>query len=263
MPKLRLSRFVYWAMIAFLFLPLLVLAFYSFNSSASFTFTGFSLRWYVGLFSASSTSRQLWNSVYNSVIIALGSASLATIIGTLGAVAMHWYNFPAKKYLQAMSFVPLVLPEIIIGISILVFFSSVLKIELGMISVLIAHISFTLPFVILMVNARLDEFDDSILEAARDLGAKEHQVLTRVILPVARPGIVSGFLMAVTLSLEDFVVTQFVKGPNSETLPLYIYKVVKKNIPMEISAFSVLLVIFTIVLVFSVRNLVKNIAKGS
>ncbi len=263
MKKLGFSKAAYWLTISFLFFPLVVLAFYSFNASPGFTFTGFSTRWYEALFSASRESKSLWNSVANSVIIALSSASIATIIGTLGAVAIHWYKFPWKRYVQALSFVPVVLPEIIIGVSVLIFFASIIRLELGMFSILIAHISFTLPFVMLMVGARLSEFDDSVLEAARDLGAKEHQVLLRVILPIASPGIFSGFLMAVTLSLEDFVVTQFVRGPNSETLPLYIYKMVKKTIPMEISALSVLLVIATVVLVFSVRNLMKYFVKGT
>jgi len=263
MQQPRISRIIYWLTIAFLFFPLVVLAFYSFNSSNSFSFSGFSTKWYAKLFSGDRIAQEIWASVGNSFLIAFSAAAIATIIGTLGAIGINWYRFAYKKYLQAISFIPLVLPEIIIGISILIFYSSVLKLELGMFSILIAHISFTLPFVILMVMARLSEFDYSIIEAARDLGAKEHQILLRVILPISTPGILSGFLVAVTLSLEDFVVTQFVKGPNSETLPLYIFKVVKKSIPMEVSALSVLLVVFTIVAVFSARKLTKYFVKSA
>lgn len=258
----RLSKTIYWVMIGFLFTPIVVLAFYSFNESKSFSFTGFSLKWYESLFSGSRNSIELWTAVKNSFIIAFGAATIATVLGTLGAIGINWYRFTYKKYLQAVSFIPLILPEIIIGVSLLVFFSSVLQLNLGMFSILIAHISFTLPFVILMVMARLSEFDFSIIEAARDLGAKEHQILTKIILPISRPGVAAGFLCAFTLSLEDFVVTQFVKGPNSETLPLYIFKVVKKNIPMEVSALSVFLVILTVALVFSVRNLAKYLVKS-
>jgi spermidine/putrescine transport system permease protein len=263
MPKPQLSKYIYWLTIGFLFLPLVILALYSFNKSKSFSFTGFSFQWYQRLFSSNQIATDIWSAVGNSGLVAVVSAAIATLIGTLGAIGLNWYRFAYKKYLQAVSFVPLVLPEIIIGISILIFFASVLKLELGLVSILVAHISFTLPFVILMVMARLSEFDYAIIEAARDLGARERQILWRVILPVSLPGIFSGFLVAMTLSLEDFVVTQFVKGPNFDTLPLYIFKMFKKGVPMEICALSVLMVLAIILLAISVRNLSKYLVKSA
>lgn len=260
----RLSRTIYWATIAFLFLPFLVLAIYSFNSSKSFTFTGFSLRWYEELFSGSRKAAHLWLSVENSLIIAFGAASISTIIGTLGAIGINWYRFAYKKYVQTMSFIPLVLPEAIMGVGFLVFFTSILGLERGMITILLAHISFTLPFVILMVQARLSEFDYSVIEAARDLGAREHQILFRVVIPISLPGIVSGFLTSFILSLEDFVVTLFVKGGSgSDTLPIYVFNIIRKDTPMMVAAFSVFLILFTIILTLSVRRLVKYIVKSS
>jgi spermidine/putrescine transport system permease protein len=129
-------------------------------------------------------------------------------------------------------------------------------------TILISHISFTIPFVILIVMARLSEFDYQIIEAARDLGARESQILARVILPMSAPGIASGFLTAFTLSLEDFVVTRFVAGANSQTLPLFIYGAVKRSVPPEVNALSVVIVLITIAFVFSIRNLLKYVAGG-
>lgn len=284
MNKPRLSKAIYWGTVVFLFLPLLVLTFYSFNEAKSFTWQGFSLRWYYGLFAqwmspetlqsvfAGMDSRELqqvvlrstaiWGSVGNSLAIALGSASIATVIGTLAAIGLNWYNFPGKKYIQAVSFIPLLLPEIIIGVSLLIFFRSVLNLELGMGSILLAHTSFVLPFTIMIIMARLGEFDYSIIEAARDLGAKEVHVLFKVIIPITMPGILSAFLTAVTLSLEDFVVTLFVQGSNSVTLPLFIFSAVKRGVPPEINALSVIIIVITVALLFSVRNLLKYIVKS-
>lgn len=168
--KPKFAKIMYWITIGFMFAPLAVLAFYSFNQSKSFSWTGFSLHWYEKLFT---NSPVLWDSVLKSALIAIGAASISTVLGTLGAIAISWYKFRAKKYVQAVSFVPLILPEVIIGVSLLIFFASVLHMPLGMGTILIAHISFTIPFVILIVMARLSEFDYSIIEAARDLGAHE------------------------------------------------------------------------------------------
>jgi spermidine/putrescine transport system permease protein len=257
--KPKLAKVAFWVTIAFLFAPLAVLAFYSFNASKSFTWTGFSLRWYEKLFT---NSPALWDSVGKSLLIAIGAASVATVIGTLGAIGINWYKFRLKKYVQAISFIPLILPEVIIGVSLLIFFSSVIHMPLGMWTILIAHISFTIPFVILIVMARLSEFDYSIIEAGRDLGARESQILMRIIVPISLPGIASGFLTAFTLSLEDFVVTRFVAGANSQTLPLFIYGAVKRSVPPEVNALSVVIILFTILLVFSVRNLLKYVVGG-
>jgi spermidine/putrescine transport system permease protein len=153
----------------------------------------------------------------------------------------------------------MVLPEVIIGISTVIFFAR-LQIPLGMFTIAAAHITFCLPFVYLMVRARLDEFDYSIVEAARDLGATERQAMFRVIFPAILPGILSGFLMAVTMSLEDFVITFFVKGPGSTTLPLYIYQMIRTGVSPVVNALSFVLIAGTVIIAFSLRRFLKAFA---
>jgi len=240
----------------FLFLPLFVLILYSFNASKGMGWTGFSLVWYEKLFFS---SQDLWRAFGNSALIALASAATATVIGTLGAIGVNWYDFKLKKYIQGITFLPMILPEIIIGVSLLIFFAGV-GLKLGLFTIYIAHTTFNLPFVYLMVMARLDEFDYSIIEAAHDLGANERQTLLKVIIPMSMPGIVSGFLTAVTLSLEDFVITFFVSGPGSTTLPLYVYSAIRFGVSPVINALSVIMILGTVVLAFSLRNFLKYIA---
>ena len=242
--------------VIFLFLPLAVIVFYSFNKAKGMVWTGFSLQWYRKLFFA---SEKLWSSFGNSFIIALSSAFVSTALGTLAAIGVNWYRFRGRVYIQTISFLPMVLPEVIIGISMLIFFSAV-NVPLGMITIFIAHTTFCLPFVFLMVLARLDEFDYSIIEAAHDLGASERQTLFKVIVPAIMPGILSGFMMAVTMSLEDFVITFFVSGPGSTTLPLYVFSMVRYGISPVINALSFVMILGTMLIAFALRNFLKNIA---
>jgi spermidine/putrescine transport system permease protein len=254
--RFSFSQMIFICVIVFLFMPLFVLILYSFNSSKGMNWTGFSLVWYEQLFLHSD---DLWRAFTNSVIIALSSAGTATILGTLGAVGVHWYRFKIRGYVQAISFLPMILPEIIIGVSLSIFFAGI-KMNLGMLTIFIAHTTFNLPFVFLMVQARLDEFDSSIIEAAHDLGATELQSLLKVIIPIAMPGIVSGFLVAVTMSLEDFVITFFVSGPGSTTLPLYVYSAIRFGVSPVINALSVVMILGTVLLTYLLRNFLKYIA---
>ncbi len=254
--KSSFSRAVFFITMFFLFMPLFVLLVYSFSESKSGSWTGFSLRWYIKLFT---DSPNLWRAFGNSAIVALGSATAATIIGTLGAVGVNWYRFRLRGYLRTITFLPMILPEIIIGVSLLVFFSG-MGLKLGLFTVFIAHTSFNLPFVFLLVLARLEEFDFSIIEAARDLGASEKQTLFRVILPISMPGIISGFLTAVTLSLEDFVITFFVTGPGATTLPLFVYSAIRFGVSPVINSLSVVMILGTVLLSWSMRNFLKYIA---
>ena len=251
-----LSQIVFIVAIAFLFLPMVVLIVYSFNEGAGMHWTGFSLRWYQQMFA----TRELWRAFGNSVIIALSSAAVATVIGTIGAIGVNWYRFKLRTYTQTISFLPMILPEIIVGVSLLVFFTSV-GIPQGLLTVFIAHTTFNLPFVFLMVMARLDEFDFSIIEAAQDLGASEVQTLMRVTVPVCMPGIVAGMLTAITLSLEDFVITFFVAGPGSSTLPIFVFSAIRRGgVTPVISALSVVMIVGTILLCFALRKFLKYIA---
>jgi spermidine/putrescine transport system permease protein len=250
------SRVIFMLTIIFLFMPLFVLLFYSFNSSKSTNFTGFSFVWYEELFLH---SRPLWRAFWNSILIALSSASLATVLGTMGAIGVNWYRFKSRSYTQTISFLPMVLPEIIIGVSLSIFFAAV-GIPLGLFTIFIAHVTFNMPFVFLMVTARLDEFDFSIIEAAHDLGANEKQTLLKVTIPMCMPGIVSGFLTAVTISLEDFVITYFVTGAGATTLPVFINSAIRHGVSPVINALSVVMIFGTIILCYLLRNFLKYIA---
>ncbi|MFW5783569.1 MAG: ABC transporter permease [Spirochaetota bacterium] len=251
------SRIVFWMTIAFLFMPLLVLVLYSFNASRTMEWGGVSLVWYEELFT---DSPDLWRAFGNSLLIAVSSATTATIIATLGAIAINWYSLRLKAFVQAVSFMPLVLPEIIVGVSLLVFFAGV-GLRLGLFTIFLAHTSFNLPFVLLIVLARLEEFDYSVIEAARDLGATERQTLVRVIVPISMPGIASGFLTAFTLSLEDFVITFFVSGPGSTTLPLFVYSMIRFGVSPVINALSVVIIAATVALAFLARRFTKYIVR--
>ena len=251
------SQLVFIVTMVFLFLPLIILILYSFNESTSMRWTGFSLRWYERLFS----ERELWRSFWNSITIAISSAVTATALGTAGAIGVNWYRFRLRNYVQTISFLPMILPEIIIGVSLAIFFAGA-GVPLGLFTIFIAHTTFNLPFVFLMVMARLDEFDFSIIEAANDLGATERQTLFKVTVPICMPGIISGFLTAITLSLEDFVVTFFVAGPGSSTLPIFIFSAItrKGSVTPVISALSVVMILGTVLLTYLLRNFLKYIA---
>jgi spermidine/putrescine transport system permease protein len=255
--RFSFSNTVFAVTIVFLFLPLLVLVIYSFNDSTSMNWNGLSLRWYKRLLE----SRELWRALRNSLLIATSSAFTATIIGTIGAIGINWYRFKLRGYIQTISFLPMILPEIIIGVSLSIFFAGV-GIPLGLFTIYVAHTTFNLPFVFLLVMARLDEFDFSIIEAARDLGATERETMFKIILPICMPGIISGMLTAITLSLEDFVITFFVAGPGSSTLPVFIYSAITRRggITPLISALSVVMILGTVILSITLRKFVKFIA---
>lgn len=255
-PSFSLSKTTLFLSIVFLFLPLIVITFYSFNASKSAKFTEFSFRWYYKLFAKSD---RLWDSVINSGIVALSSAAVATALGTLASVGVCWYKFRGKGYIQSVSFLPMVLPEVIMGLSLLVFFTFI-KLSLGLLTIFVAHTTFCLPFVYLMVSARIDEFDYSIIEASHDLGANERQTLFKVIIPAIMPGILSGFVMSVTMSLEDYVITSLVSGPGSTTLPIYVYSLIKFGVSPVINALSFVLIFAICTVTVLLRNRLKSFA---
>ena len=252
-PTGKFSLGMFTLAIIFLYMPLVTLVAYSFNNSKMMAWGGFSLRWYKELFFS---SESLWHSFWNSAVIAVTSATLSTAIGTLGAIGLYWYNFKFKKAIRVAAFIPMLIPEIIIGVSLLIFFAGI-RLQQSLFTIFLAHTTFNIPFVLMVVMARLEEFDFTIIEAAYDLGAKELQALSKVILPAAFPGIISGFLIAVTLSLEDFVITFFVAGPGSSTLPLHIYSMIRVGVSPVINALSVVVIAATVVLAALSRNVVK------
>ena len=240
----------------FLFLPLFIIIAYSFNAGKSAEFTRLSLTWYKELIF---NSRPLWEALVNSLIVAVTSAAVSTLLGSLAAIGCSWYKFRGRKFIEGVTYLPMILPEVIVGISTLIFFSRV-HIPLGLFTIFAAHTTFCLPFVYLMVKARIDEFDFSIVEAAHDLGATELQTLVKVVVPSLLPGILSGFLIAITMSLEDFVITFFVSGPGSTTLPLYVYSMIRFGVSPVINSLSCVMILATCLIAFALRKGLKTVA---
>ena len=255
----------------FLYAPIVVLVVYAFNSSRNnIVFEGVvnqgacgPFYWFCRLFD----NNEVLSAAGNTMTIALVSTLLSTIIGTMAALALQRYAFPAKTFSEVSLYIPLVIPEIVMGIGILVLFSSVFRflnnalglagdqrLSLSLWTVIVAHIAFSIPFVTLVVRARLHGFDKSIEEAAMDLGANEWVTFWRVTLPVIAPGVVSGAMLAFTLSLDDFVITFFTNGPGSTTLPIYVYGLLRRIITPEVNALStVWIALVLVVLLISQR----------
>lgn len=229
----------------FLYLPIFILIIYSFNNSKySLNWSGFTYKWYEKLME----NDDLLEAAMNSIIIAGTSSIVATILGTIGAVAIFRYVFFGKRFLNAIVFVLIMSPEIVMGIALLILFV-LLNIELGFNSLLIAHISFSLPFVMVTVMSRLSGFDKNIIEAARDLGAEDFDIFRLVILPNILPAVIAGFLLSFTLSLDDVIISFFVSGTEFEILPIKIFSMVKLGVSPEINALSAIMFLFTIVAV--------------
>jgi len=237
-----------------LYLPIAVLVINSFNvSKYGNHWAGFTWKWYEKLFA----NEGLMQAASHSVLIAISSATLATIIGTLAAVALHRYQFKGKAILSSMVFVSMLTPEIVCAIALLTIFI-LFRVQLGFLSLLIAHITFCLPFVIVAVYSRLKGFDMKMLEAARDLGATEGKVFLKIILPLALPAVASGWLLSFTLSLDDVIVSAFVTGPSYEILPLKIYSMVRVGVSPEVNAISTTLLVVSLVLVIISQLLLRE-----
>jgi len=242
--------------VIFLLLPLFVIILFSFNESKQGSFTNFSLRWYKELFF---DSPQLFQALENSLFIAFTAGSVATIFGTLGAIGTGLNREKSHTFINLTTFLPLVLPDVIVGIALVLFFSKI-SINLNLFTIFIAHTTFCIPFVYLTVKARMESFDFSISEVARDLGATERQALTKIIIPMISPSIYSGFILAITMSLEDFIITFFVSGPGSTTLPLYIFSLIRFGITPVINAMCFFIILSLTICVFTMKRFVKNFA---
>jgi len=252
----------------FLYAPILVLMVYSFNASkANVQFDGFipsygdlqivngdvtqspcgPFHWFCEL----SRNREVINAARNTLTIAFTATIVSTIVGTMAALALQRYDFKLKTFSQVSLYIPIVIPEIVMGIGILTLFSQVFsllnnwlnlagdaRLTMGLLTVILSHIAFMIPFVTLVVQARLQGFDKSYEEAAMDLGANEWTTFQRVTFPMILPGVLSGALLAFTLSLDDFVITFFTNGPGSTTLPIYVYGLLRRIITPQVNALS-------------------------
>lgn len=229
----------------FLYIPILILIVYSFNESSQIgLWTGFSLRWYGDLFHDES----VLNALKLSLWVAVWSTLISTFLGTLTALALERHNFWGKVTYDAILYLPVIIPDIVMALSTLLFFV-VLGVALSKYTILIAHVAFNISFVAIVVRARLADMNSVLEEAAADLGANEWQSFRRVTLPLLMPGIVSGALLAFTLSLDDFVITFFVAGPGSTTLPVRVYSMIRFGLTPEVNAVSTLMFLGSTLLV--------------
>ncbi|MGN1401945.1 MAG: ABC transporter permease [Bacillus sp. (in: firmicutes)] len=238
---------VYLAIVFFiLYAPIFYLIFYSFNSGGNMTgFEGFTWDYYKEVLQ----DTRLLIIVLNTIVIALLSAAISTIIGVFGAISiMYMKKMRMKNSVLSLNNILIVSPDVIIGASFLILFT-MLGIKLGFISVLLSHIAFSIPIVVIMVLPKLQEMSPTLIDAALDLGANKWNVLTKVVIPYITPGIFAGFFMALTYSLDDFAVTFFVTGNGFSTLSVEIYSLARRGISLEINALSTLLFLFTTVLV--------------
>ncbi|OQU45103.1 spermidine/putrescine ABC transporter permease PotC [Vibrio parahaemolyticus] len=254
----RTVRFSFMALVyAFLYLPIIVLIVNSFNANKfGMKWGGFTTKWYETLVNNDSLMQAAWHSLN----VAVFSATAATIIGSLTAVALFRYSFKGKGAVNGMLFVVMMSPDIVMAISLLALFL-VLGAQLGFFTLLIAHITFCLPFVVVTVYSRLNGFDVKMLEAAKDLGASECVILKQIILPLAKPAVAAGWLLSFTLSLDDVIISSFVTGPTYEILPLKIYSMVKVGISPEVNALATVMLIVSLVLVVISQLLAREKVK--
>ncbi len=240
----------------FLYAPILVLIVFSFNESKSRAFfTGFTFKWYRQLFE----NELIMTSLFNSLLIALLASAISAVVGTAAAVGISKFGKRARGVIMNVTYLPVLNPEIVTGISMMllfVYFKNLFGFRMGFGTVLIAHVTFCLPYVILNVLPKLRQMDQSLFEAAMDLGCHPMAAFFKVVIPQIMPGITAGFLMAFTISLDDFVVTYFTSGSGFKMLPVTIYSMVKKKVNPQINALST--IIFLIVLaLLAVMNIVE------
>jgi spermidine/putrescine transport system permease protein len=243
------------AVYAFLYLPLLIVIVFSFNDSRlNARWSGFTLDWYRKLFA----NEQLLAAAWNSFVIALAVTLISVILGTLAGIALSRYK---ARFLSFLVVTPMAVPDILTGVSLLVFFVMI-HLTLGMQSVILAHVSFCISFVAIVVRSALAGLDPHLVEAARDLGASPWVAFRRVVLPAVAPGIVAGALLAFTMSIDDFVITFFTAGAGTTTLPLQVYSMIKVSITPEINAVSTLLMLLTLSLVILASRLAPEAMRG-
>jgi spermidine/putrescine transport system permease protein len=255
MKRSRLPLLVTIVVLFFLYLPIIILVVNSFNASRFGTgWQGFSMRWYARLLH----EPEIWRAARNSLTIALGATALSVVFGTTAAFALHRFaRSRLQRFHYGLVYTPLVVPEILMGISLLMAFAAA-GVRLGLGTIFLAHVTFCVSFVAMTVLARLQDFDFAVIEAAQDLGAGWGTTLRKVLLPLIAPGILAGALLAFTLSIDDFVITFFVAGPGSTTLPIRIYSMIKYGSPPLINALSTILLTVTFTAVAASQRISRS-----
>lgn len=249
---------IYMALVLFfLYVPIFVLIVFSFNETKSRSvFSGFTLDWYAKLFQ----DELIMSSLLNTIIVAVAASIIATILGTFAAIGINSMKKLPRNVILNISNIPIINPEIVTGISLMllfVFFAARMNFEFGFGTLLIAHITFDVPYVILNIMPKFKQMDPNLFEAAQDLGCNPFKAFYKVILPEIMPGVLSGFLMSFTFSLDDFIISYFTSGATSQTLPITIYSMTRRKISPEINALSTIIFIVVLVILIT-KNIIEN-----
>jgi len=252
----RLLQVHTWLVYFFLYAPIVILVIFSFTQDAfGVRWTGFTLKWYQRLFE----DERMMNAALNTLWVALAATIISTVFGTLMALAMERYRFRGRTGLDALLYLPIVIPEIVMALALLAFFSFTfglvdtvtgVKLRMNIWTVIFSHVAFCLSFVVVVVRASLKGFDMRLEEAAADLGADARTTFWRITLPLIMPGVIGGALLAFTLSLDDFIISFFTVGPGTNLLPVEVYGRVKRAVTPQINAISTLMLVLSMVLVF-------------
>ena len=238
------SRVVMLASVyAFLYIPIIILIVFSFNNSRlNATWMGFTTSWYGTL----PDHPSMLNAAEISIAVTLGQTVISTVLGTMGGIALHRYKFPGKRMFVYFLYIPIVIPEVVLAVALLLFFNQV-SFPLGVVAMMVGHTTFTIPFVVLVVRAAMSGFDNSLEEAARDLGATEWQTLWKVTIPIILPGIIVGALLSFSQSFDDFTTSFFVDGMGNDPLPVYIYGLMRHGVSPVVNALAAIILAVTLV----------------
>ena len=241
-----------------MYLPIGVVVVFSFNEARlPVRFTGFSLKWYQELFQ----DRDLIQALKKSLILAVSSCGVSAVIGTLGAVGLSRIHWKTKGVMEYISILPLMIPEIILGMVLMAFFY-MMNLPFGMLTLLIGHTVFCVPYILMEVKARLAGMDPSLEEAARDLGAGPFRAFWDIILPLIMPAVMSGSLLAFAMSMDDVVISIFINGPRLATLPIKVYTQIKTGVTPEVNALCTIMLVFTVLILF-VYTMIGKVTKGN
>lgn len=253
----KLSKTYLGVFLAFLYAPIMILILFSFNDSKGRTFTGFTTKWYTQLF----TDAAVLDALFTTLVVAFVASIVATVMGTAAAIGLNKMEGRSKTVIMNMTYLPIINPEIIVGVSFMLLFVVVknllatvgIPFSFGWITLIIAHITFNVPYVILSVLPKLRQMDGALVDAAMDLGCNHWQAFTKVVIHEIKPGIITGFLMSLTFSVDDFVVSYFTTGAKHQTLSVLIYAMTKKRISPEINAISTIIFIIVLVILIIVN----------
>ncbi|MDI3504431.1 MAG: spermidine/putrescine transport system permease protein [Candidatus Cloacimonadota bacterium] len=250
-----LNLTIFSLVMVFLYIPILILIIFSFNDSRIITgWQGFTTKYYVQLFN----NPTIATAFRNTMLIAGLSTLISTSLGVMAALALENTKFKARKGFLALIYTPLVIPDILMGVSLALLFNFT-RVNTGMVTVLIAHVTFCISYTVIVIQSRLEGFDYSLVEAAQDLGAKPHYIFWKIKFPLMLPGIIAAALLAFTLSIDDFIITFFTSGRGFDTLPIYVEGTIRRGTITTINALSTLMIAFTLFLVVVTKRIRKII----